>query len=56
MVSGHSGGGLGLELGIVVVFSNLNDSVIPGRHLEVGSQRELPFAVTWIRELSSSVR
>ena len=26
--SGHGGGGLGLGLGILVVFSNLNDSVI----------------------------
>lgn len=48
MVSGHGGNGLGLELGIVVVFSNLSDSMIPARHLEVGSQRELPLAVTWI--------
>ena len=26
--SGHGGGGLGLDLGILVVCSNLNDSVI----------------------------
>ena len=26
--SGHGGGGLGLDLGILVIFSNLNDSVI----------------------------
>lgn len=29
MVSGHSGGGLGLDLGILEASSNLNDSVIP---------------------------
>ena len=29
MVSGHGGGGLGLDLMILVVFSNLNDSMSP---------------------------
>ena len=29
VVSGHGGGGLGLDLGTLVVFSNLNNSMIP---------------------------
>ena len=28
MVSGHGGDGMGLDLGVLEVFSNLNDSVI----------------------------
>ena len=28
VVSGHGGGGMGLDLGILEVFSNINDSVI----------------------------
>jgi len=28
MISGHGGDGLGLDLGILELFSNLNDSVI----------------------------
>ena len=28
MVSGHGGDGMGLDLGVLEIFSNLNDSVI----------------------------